>query len=135
MPQGKRFGEADFLAEAHEKQMAAKTPEAALYYRMHKEMAPSIVRMVQEAVLSGDPEQATDIALAFAKFAASTSLAIGAMLGGATGTSEAENGRELGKTIMAAAQDFMDKWVEAGRHRDMLREQAVQDGDDQPKPK
>mgnify|MGYP001563935963 CR=1 FL=1 len=63
--------EVEFISMAHDKQMAADDRTKELYFRMHKEMTPALVRILIEAQESEDfREEATHIATAYARLVA-----------------------------------------------------------------
>lgn len=64
--------EADFISMAHDRQMAAQSPAKAIYYKMHKEMTPPLVHIIQAAMREMDAQvQVAEVLEAYARFIAS----------------------------------------------------------------
>lgn len=101
--------EAEFIGQAHDRQMAAKSPGAELYFRMHKEMTPSLVKIANEAMTSDEPQdQIANVLETYSRFVASNIVALVNMCGNPNDPTAA---RELAQILVDAVSTEASKYL------------------------
>lgn len=108
--------EAEMLMSLHEAQMQAKNIEQALYYRMHKEMSPVLIRIINETFdAGGDREAFLDrietVIIAYGQYIASSISAVSVLLGG-EGDDRMENRHRIADVINDLATDYLKMFLE-----------------------
>ena len=108
--------EAEMLMEIHDAQMNASSPEKALYYRMHKEMSPTLIRIINEAFDTSDRSQVIDqtqhVIIAYAQFVASSMSALSLLIGGGA-DDRLEHRQRVAEMVLELTNEFLRKFLES----------------------
>lgn len=113
---GKISSEADMILSIHEEQMKAKRKDRELYYRMHKEMSPVLIRIINEAFDENDSRDDTldhvqHIVTAYAQYVASSISAMSVLLAGSTDDRLAHR-QAVARIVNELANDFLKMFLE-----------------------
>lgn len=112
MPEGKVIdNEVDFIELLHDQQMATEKPGQQIYFRMHKEITPVLIRILQEAAETDDPRRtAALMIMAYANMVAGHVVSIAEIFGG-EGEAHAPNRKGLARSLLAAIQEAASEYL------------------------
>lgn len=106
----------DFIVALNDRQVGSKDPALALFYRMHKEMAPQLLEIIQETRSKPQSRQEMIAAQAnfieaYTRFIASSIDGIGLLLAGSKPEILGKR-RELAQLILEGVGIFLDDLLE-----------------------
>jgi hypothetical protein len=106
----------EFIMDVHDAQMNAKDPTEAMFYRMHKEMAPTILTILEEmrdrsACHAEFVQESACFIEAFARFMASAVDATAGVLGG-SGPARMEARVAIAGLIVEGMNLYLKKYLE-----------------------